>query len=61
VFKICAEHPPAAIFVKRINDRRQTNTLAYEIAAVKLGVSAATVESAWKKFKVRKSDSRKMN
>ena len=55
VFKICKSHPAAADFVKRIIYRRKPNQLAYQIAAVECGVRAATIESAWKKFKIREN------
>jgi len=51
VFKICKKHPSAATWVKRLPDRRSTNSLAYEIAAIECGVSAATIETAWKDYK----------
>lgn len=54
VFKICKTHPPAAHWVKLLPERRSIHTIAYEIAAVACGVSSATIETAWKRFKPNK-------
>jgi hypothetical protein len=57
VFKICKKHPSASKWVKLLPDRRSINSLAYEIAAIEFGRSAATIQTAWKRYK-KKIDKR---
>jgi hypothetical protein len=52
-FKICVKHPGASQWVKLLPDRRWVHTLAFQLAAAKCGVSAATIQTAWKRFKNR--------
>lgn len=51
VFKICKKHPAAARWVKLLPERRSVHSLAYELAAVSFGIRAATIETAWKRYK----------
>jgi hypothetical protein len=55
VFKICEKNPGASEHVKRVCDRPSINRLAYELAAVDCGVSASTIETAWKRYKPKGS------
>jgi hypothetical protein len=50
-FKICIKHPGASQWVKRLPDRRNVHTLAFELAAAECGVRGATIQTAWKRFK----------
>jgi hypothetical protein len=54
VFKICKEHSAAAHWVKLLLERRSVNSIAYELAAVHFGVRAATIQTAWKRYKPNK-------
>lgn len=53
VFKICKQHATASKWVKLVPDRPRVNTLAYEIAAIHFGVTKATIQTAWKRYKPR--------
>jgi hypothetical protein len=52
-FKICAKNPSASKWVKLLPDRRKVQGLAWELAAVECQCSAATIKTAWKKYKER--------
>jgi hypothetical protein len=51
VFKICEKHPSAARWVKLLPERRTIHRLAFELAGAKCGLTAATIQTAWKRFK----------
>jgi hypothetical protein len=50
-FEICKKHPGASKWVKLVRERRIVNSLAYQLAAIEEGVSAAMMETAWKRHK----------
>jgi hypothetical protein len=52
-FKICKKHPSASQYVKFLPDRKSVHSLAYQIAAIECHCSAATIQTAWKRFKPR--------
>jgi hypothetical protein len=59
VFKICEKNPLASEFVKMLANRTRVNKLAYQLAAAHFGVSAATIETAWKRYKPKVKPERK--
>jgi hypothetical protein len=51
VFKICRKHISASTWVKLLPDRQSIHSLAFEIAAIECRRSAATIRTAWKRYK----------